>query len=314
MKGGDVVFDFKGDTSNLDGSIKETTNKFGALGKALGTTVVAGTVAATAGLFAFAKSSIDVASDLNEVQNVVDTTFGKSSSIIDDFAKTAGDKYGLTTLSAKQMNGTMGAMIKSMGMSESETVKMSTSLTGLAGDMASFYNLDSKDAFDKIRSGISGETEPLKQLGINMSVANLEAYALATGVKKSYSEMTQAEQATLRYNFLMKATADAQGDFAKTSNSFANQQRILSLHINELSASFGQMLLPAVNGAIGALIGGLTELNPAINDTMAGFTGMLTGVAGSSEKFSSGFSKIADNTKSIRNSSTNNTYTYSIYT
>ena len=118
------------------------------------------------------------------------------------------------------------------------------SLAGLAGDMASFYNLDPAEAFEKLRSGISGETEPLKQLGINMSVVNLEALAMSMGIKKSYDEMTQAEQATLRYQYIMNATADAQGDFANTSDSLANQQRILQLEIQTLAAEIGQDLMP----------------------------------------------------------------------
>jgi len=293
-KGGEVVFDFKGDDSKLNKTMSSVTKGLGGLAGTLGKTVVAGASLATGALVGFAGKSIALASDLNEVQNVVDTTFGESSKIIDEFAKTAGDAYGISVLNAKQYTGTMGAMIKSMGISEEATTKMSTSLTGLAGDMASFYNLDSSVAFDKLRAGISGETEPLKQLGINMSVANLEAYALATGIKKDYNEMSQAEQATLRYNFIMKATADAQGDFSKTSNSLANQQRILSLRVQELSASFGSKLLPMANGAMGALLDGMKELTPAIDDTMNGFTGMLTGVEGASGKFASGFGTIID--------------------
>lgn len=294
MNGGQVVFDFKGDDSALNKTMSSVTKGLGGLASTLGKTVVAGATLATGALVGFAGKSIALASNLNEVQNVVDTTFGASSKIIDDFAKTAGDAYGISVLNAKQYNGTMGAMLKSMGLTEEKVTTMSTSLTGLSGDMASFYNLDSTTAFEKLRAGIAGETEPLKQLGINMSVANLEAYALATGVKKSYSEMTQAEQATLRYGYIMKATADAQGDFSKTSDSFANQQRILALRVDELSASFGSKLLPMANSAMGALLGGMKELTPAIDDTMNGFTGMLSGVAGASDQFASGFGAIID--------------------
>ena len=95
-----------------------------------------------------------------------------------------------------------------------------------------------------------GETEPLKQLGINMSVANLEAFALSQGIEKTYNSMTQAEQATLRYNYLMSVTKDAQGDFAKTSDSFANQQRILELNFETLSATLGEMILPTLNNLL----------------------------------------------------------------
>ena len=151
-------------------------------------------------IYNFTKACIQAASDLEEVQNVVDTVFGESSAIIDNFAKNAVKSLGLSELSAKKYASTMGAMLKSMKLSDKQVLVMSQNMTALAGDMASFYNLSGDEAFNKIRAGISGETEPLKQLGINMSVANMEAYALSQGIDKSYNSMTQAEQAILRYN------------------------------------------------------------------------------------------------------------------
>ena len=174
------------------------------------------------------KNGIDYASDLAEVQNVVDVSFGKSAASINDWSQKALEAYGLNEVAAKRYNGTLGAMLKSTGVAGDSVVDMSEKLTGLAGDMASFYNLDTNAAFEKIRSGISGETEPLKQLGINMSVANLEAYALSQGITTAYDKMSQAEQTMLRYNYLMSVTSDAQGDFARTSDSWANQTRLLS--------------------------------------------------------------------------------------
>ena len=193
----------------------------------------------------FGKAAIGVASDLNEVQNVVDTTFGTDGAIkINEWARNAAEAFGESELQAKQFTSTLGAMFKSMGVGQADMEEMSMSLAGLAGDMASFYNLDPTEAFEKLRSGISGETEPLKQLGINMSVANLEAFALSEGITTAYNSMTQAEQATLRYQYIMSATADAQGDFANTSDSLANQQRILQLEIQTLAAEIGQDLMP----------------------------------------------------------------------
>ena len=193
----------------------------------------------------FGKAAIGVASDLNEVQNVVDTTFGTDGAIkVNEWARNAAEAFGESELQAKQFTSTLGAMFKSMGVGQADMEEMSMSLAGLAGDMASFYNLDPTEAFEKLRSGISGETEPLKQLGINMSVANLEAFALSEGITTAYNSMTQAEQATLRYQYIMSATADAQGDFADTSDSLANQQRILQLEIQTLAAEIGQDLMP----------------------------------------------------------------------
>ena len=164
------------------------------------------------------KQAIDYASDLAEVQNVVDVTFGNAAQQINEWSQAALKVYGINEVTAKQYTGTMGAMLKSSGLAGNAVVDMSMNLTALAADMASFYNLDTDVAFEKIRSGISGETEPLKQLGINMSVVNLEAYAMTQGITESYSEMSQAEQTALRYSYLLQATADAQGDFARTSS------------------------------------------------------------------------------------------------
>ena len=208
----------------------------------------------------FAKSGIAVASDLQEVQNVVDVTFGEQgAAAVEDFAKKAAGSFGMSELSAKKFTGTMGAMLKSMNLDDDAVQDMSLALTGLAGDMASFYNLDAEEAFAKLRSGISGETEPLKQLGINMSVANLEAYAMSQGINTAWKEMSAAEQATLRYQYIMQATADAQGDFARTSDSYANQQRILQLNMENLSASIGKKVLPII-----------TQFSGLLNDLFAG--------------------------------------------
>lgn len=201
----------------------------------------------------FTKSGLAVASDLQEVQNVVDVTFGEGAGVIDDFAKKAAGSFGMSELSAKKFTGTMGAMLKSMQLDDNAVSQMSMDLVGLAGDMASFYNLDAEEAFSKLRSGISGETEPLKQLGINMSVANLEAYALSQGISTAWKEMSAAEQATLRYQYIMQATADAQGDFARTSDSYANQQRILQLNMENLSATIGGKVLPVISQFTGLL-------------------------------------------------------------
>lgn len=207
-------------------------------------------------------SAINYASDLQEVQNVVDTAFGNSSKIVDEWAETTLEAYGLNELSSKRFAGTMGAMLKSSGLTGDAVTDMSMRITELAGDMASFYNLEGQEAFDKLRSGISGETEPLKQLGINMSVANLEAYALSQGIKKSYDEMSQAEQVMLRYNYLMQTTQDAQGDFARTSDSFANQQKLLTENWKAFTGELAESVLPVLSAGIGMLnsvIGFLAE-------------------------------------------------------
>ena len=243
-KTGDQFEDTVDDT--MEGAEKSVSGAAAKIAKAIGSAF------AVKQVIEFGKAAVGVASDLNEVQNVVDTTFGSGASKINEWAKNAAEAFGESELQAKQFTSTLGAMFKSMGVGQADMEEMSMSLAGLAGDMASFYNLDPTEAFEKLRSGISGETEPLKQLGINMSVVNLEAFAMANGITKSYQEMAQAEQATLRYQYIMSATADAQGDFADTSDSFANQQRILKLEIESLAAEIGQDLLPIAMELVGA--------------------------------------------------------------
>lgn len=220
--------------------------------------------------------AINYASDLTEVQNVVDVTFGNSAGVVDEWAKTTLNAYGLSELSAKRFSGTMGAMLKSSGMTGDAVMEMSQRLTELSGDMASFYNLSGEEAFEKIRSGISGETEPLKQLGINMSVANLEAYALSQGIKTAYNEMSQAEQVALRYGYLMSVTADAQGDFARTSDSFANQQKLMKEQWLDFTGMLAAEVLPTLTAAIKAVNSSIEFLKNNWSIIGPLMTGLLT--------------------------------------
>lgn len=188
--------------------------------------------------------AIEYASDLTEVQNVVDVSFGDSAERVNEWSKTTLEAFGLNELSAKRFAGTMGAMLKSSGLAGDVVEEMAIKMAELSGDMASFYNLQGQEAFYKIRAGISGETEPLKELGINMSVANLEAYALSQGIATTYDKMSQAEQTMLRYNYLLYASKDAQGDFGRTAMSYANQQRLLTENIKEFTGELASGLLP----------------------------------------------------------------------
>lgn len=273
--------------SELGASIDELGNKidnagqqtisFGDILKAniLSDVVMSGVRKLADGFVDFAKNGIKLASDLSEVQNVVDTTFGNQSDEINRWATSAKTSFGMSELAAKEYTGTLGAMLKSQGIASDSVVQLSTDLVGLAGDMASFYNLDVSTAFEKIRSGISGETEPLKQLGINMSVTNMEAYALAQGIETAWNKMSQQEQTMLRYNYLLEQTADAQGNFAKTADSYANQQRIMQLTMEELSAQLGEKLLPIALEITNVI----SEKAPDIINVISGISGALAGLA-----------------------------------
>lgn len=217
------------------------------------------------GLANLGKSAIGFGSDITEIENVVDVSFGSMADEAYKFASTAKEQFGLSELAAKQYSGTMMAMMKSSGVAQDAASKMSISLAGLAGDIASFYNIDTDTAFQKIRSGISGEIEPLRQLGINLSVANMESYALSRGITTSYNAMSQAEKVALRYNYLMSVTGDVQGDFARTSGTWANQVRLLTLNFQSLSAVIGQGLIAGILPAIQALNALMAKLMQAAN-------------------------------------------------
>ena len=237
-------------------SAKASTDSIGDSFSGMLKKITAGISAAAIGkaLLNIGKDAIQAASDLEEVQNVVDVTFGEAGAQkIESWAQKAGTQFGLTETQAKKFTSTLGAMMKSAGMSGEQVTEMSTDLAGLAADMASFYNLDFDTAFQKIRSGISGETEPLKQLGINMSVANLEAFALSKGITKAFNDMSQGEQTILRYQYLMQATADAQGDFARTSDGLANGTRMLQTNLESLKTKLGDVLLPVINDVVSGI-------------------------------------------------------------
>lgn len=217
------------------------------------------------GLANLGKSAIGFGSAITEIENVVDVSFGSMADEAYKFASTAKEQFGLSELAAKQYSGTMMAMMKSSGVAQDAASKMSISLAGLAGDIASFYNIDTDTAFQKIRAGISGEIEPLRQFGINLSVANMEAYALSRGITTSYNAMSQAEKVALRYNYLMSVTGDVQGDFARTSGTWANQVRLLTLNFQSLSAVIGQGLIAGILPAIQALNALMAKLMQAAN-------------------------------------------------
>lgn len=238
--------------------------------------------AALAGAFAvkkiadFGKSCLDLGSDLTEVQNVVDVTFPNMSAQVDKFAQSALKASGLSETMAKQYTGTFGAMAKAFGFNEKQAYDMGTALTSLTADVASFYNLSQDEAYTKLKSVFTGETESLKDLGVVMTQTALDSYALANGYGKTTSQMTEAEKVSLRYAFVQQQLSAASGDFARTSGSWANQVRVLSLQIDSLKASIGQGLInlftPIIQ-AVNTLLGKLVTLANAFK----AFTELITG-------------------------------------
>lgn len=234
----------------------------------------------------FGKECINLGSDLTEVQNVVDVTFGNLNTEVNKFAQNAIEQFGLGQTVTKKYVGTFGAMSKAFGFTNKEALAMSETLTGLAGDVASFYNLSSDEAYTKLKSVFTGETETLKDLGVVMTQNALDQYALANGYGKTTAKMSEQEKVALRYKFVLDKLSLANGDFARTSDSWANQTRVLSLRFNELKATLGQgfinIFTPIVKG-INLVLSKLQVLANAFKS----FTEMIFGNAGGDNSSSS---------------------------
>lgn len=246
-----------------------------------------GSAFAVGKLIQFGKESIELGSNLAEVQNVVDVTFTTMSDKVNEFAKNAMNSAGLSETMAKQYVGTFGAMSKSFGFSEQQAYDMSTALTQLTGDVASFYNISQDLAYIKLKSVFTGETETLKDLGVVMTQSALDQYALANGYGKTTSEMTEQEKVALRLAFVQKQLSAASGDFIRTSDSWANQVRVMQLQLQSLKATVGQGLInifTPVLKVINILLGKLATLANAFKS----FTELITGKKSSGQTSGSG--------------------------
>lgn len=234
---------------------------------------------ASAGALAgFTKSCLDAGSALTEVQNVVDVTFGNMSNEINDFAQNAITQFGLSETSAKKYASTLGSIMKGMGINGSELVSMSEGLTGLAADMASFRNLKPEEAFVKIQSAITGETEAIKSVGIVMTETNLKEYARRKGITEDISKMNQRNKVLLRYNYLMDSAKDMGmiGDYARTSDSWANSVNTLAQSFEKLKATLGQGFI-AIFSPVLKLVSALVQKLQVLAGYFSFFASALTG-------------------------------------
>ena len=217
-----------------------------------------------AAIVKFSKQCITAASDLQEVANVINVTFGESAEIVNKWAKTSAASFGLSETSAKRYIGTYGTMATQFGYTREQAASMGIELTKLTGDVASFYNIDEKLASIKLKSIFTGETETLKELGVVMTEANLNAYALEKGLGKQVKQMTEHEKVALRYSFVMDKLSHAQGDFSRTSDGWANSVRLLKLNLENLKIEIGNQLLPVAGQGLAAINKGLQAISPVL--------------------------------------------------
>lgn len=199
------------------------------------------------------KKAIDISSDLTEVQNVVDVTFGDMKQKAEDLASTSIQDFGMSELTAKQISSRFQAMGMAMGFAQDKMSDMSINLTKLTADMASFYNVEQEAVAKSLQSVFTGETEPLRRYGLDLTNATLQAWALAQGLDVNVQKMSQMEKTALRYRYVMANTAAAQGDFARTSDTWHNSLVRLSQSFQQLGGIVGGVLINAFKPFISAL-------------------------------------------------------------
>ena len=224
----------------------------------------------------FGKSCTKLGSELQEVQNVVDVTFPHMTAQVDKFAKSAAAGFGLSETMAKRYTSMFGTMARQFGFSEKAAYDMGTTLAGLAGDVASFYDMTQDEAYTKLKAVFSGETEVLKDIGIVMTQSALDAYALANGYGKTTKAMSEMEKVALRYAFVQNQLSAASGDFIRTSDSWANQVRILKLNFESLKATIGQGLINVLTPVLKVINSILAKLM-TLASAFKSFTELITG-------------------------------------
>ena len=263
---GSIHYDLTLDTSKFDRAADAVTGKIKSVGESMSSLGTKMTAFVTAPIVAGIGASIKAASDLNETLNKVDVAFADQAQVVRAWAKTSTKSMGLAQQSALDAAALFGDMATSMGLNTKAAADMSTGLVQLGADLSSFKNISFSEAQTALSGVFTGETESLKRLGIVMTQANLQAYALSKGINKSVQEMSQAELVSLRYSYILSVTKNAQGDFARTASGTANTMRSTSERVKELSAQIGQNFLPWVNKALATMsqwMDRFQALNPA---------------------------------------------------
>lgn len=271
---GAVYVDVKANT----GQFEQQMDSLGDLASKLSKTVKLAAVAR------FAKECTDLASELTELQNVVDQVFPTMNARLDEWSQNLISTFGLSEAKAKHYAGTMASMARSMGFTEEQAYAMSTRLAELSGDIASFYDISSDEAFTKLESIFTGMVQPMRSLGINMTQASLDAYAMANGWGKTCDEMTEAERTLLRYEYVLDRTAFAQGDAARTSGTWANQLRQLQMNFESLEATLGAQFIDALLPALTTLnemivtLDSLAQRINVVSLALSGLSGLFPGL------------------------------------
>jgi hypothetical protein len=265
-----LVTDVSEFTKGLDSASKKLTK----VGESMEKVGRGMTIGLTVPLVAAGTAAVKLASDLEESRNKANVVFGEMAQDVQKFASSAATDMGMTQNEALGFASTYGAMLKNMGLGADEVAKMSKALTTLTADYGSFHNLSAEEAFEKIKAGLVGSSEPLRALGKDLTVTAVQAYALANGIGSATGELTNSELALARYGLLLSQSKDEMGDFVNTSDGLANSSKILGALSKELMTSFGEELVPAVTDLINVLIPMLkkfNEMDPAIKKGIISF-------------------------------------------
>jgi hypothetical protein len=279
-----LLFNDKDFTKGVDKAKSSTNSLSSTLSKVGGTATKMGGVmslALTTPIAAFGMASINAASDLNETVSKVGVVFGEQSDEVLKFGDNAAQALGMSKNEALSAAGTYGNLFVSMGLTEQASADMSMGLVGLASDLGSFNNMASTDVLDKLRAGLTGETEPLKALGVNLNAAMVEAKALEMGLLGVDGELSASAKAQATYALVLDQTKTAQGDFARTSDGLANSTRIAKAEFENISAQLGQSLLPIATDLMKALIPLLNwfnDLDPSVKNNIVVIGGLIAAI------------------------------------
>lgn len=221
--------------------VKAFGQKISAIGDKLTTRV-------TLPLIAFYTATAKYASDFEENMNKLDVAFGDSAQSVKDWSKTASTQYGLSMVASTEAASGFGALAKGIGITDDVAASMSTTLTGLSADLASYFNTSTEDAAAALEGIFTGQSKALTKFGVIMNDTNLRQFAEECNLV--WSELDQVQKTMLRYQFVLRATADAQGDYARTSDGTANSIKTFQAAISDLMTVLGQQLLPIITPII----------------------------------------------------------------
>ena len=290
---GDIFFDAKVNRKQYDKDLSVMGKSANALTKTISRAFTIGA------LVKFTKDATSAGASLNAMNAIVDASLPNMTAKVDAFAKSAGAMFGLSETQAKEFVGKFASMASAMGYTEKSAYNMSTALTGLAGDVASYYHISQDEAFTKLNAVFTGETESLKQLGVIMTQSALDAFALERGYGKTTQQMSELEKTTLRYQFVLDRLKLTNGDFAKYSNTWSGSLATLKLNWSNFMATVGQgminILLPLLQ-----VFAKLSNILTVVGQKFLSFTEKITGKAKSAgNTLNSAFGK--DTQKALSN-------------